>query len=112
MGKKRDYGASEGSPDACFGGPSLHTEKVLPTWYMKLDSTMLRPSIKVCQLILWLASGVSNEGGSSPLSLGPLAGWLFLGPGFRLGARWNRLDKTVKTRKKTGENGGKMGEIF
>ena len=33
---------------------------------------------------------------------------LFLGPGFRLGARWNRLVETVKTRKKrgkTGENG-------
>ena len=33
---------------------------------------------------------------------------LFLGPGFRLGARWNRLVKTVKTRKKrekTGKNG-------
>ena len=25
---------------------------------------------------------------------------LFLGPGFRLGARWNRLIETVKTRKK------------
>ena len=36
---------------------------------------------------------------------------LFLGPGFRLGARWNRLVETVKTRKKTGKNGGKMGEI-
>ena len=33
---------------------------------------------------------------------------LFLGPGFRLGAPWNRLVETVKTRKKrgkTGENG-------
>ena len=32
----------------------------------------------------------------------------FLGPGFRLGARWNRLGETVKTRKKRekrGENG-------
>ena len=25
---------------------------------------------------------------------------LFLGPGFRLAARWNRLGQTVKTRKK------------
>ena len=32
---------------------------------------------------------------------GPVGSWrLFLGPGFRLGARWNRLVKTVKTRKK------------
>ena len=33
---------------------------------------------------------------------------LFLGPGFRLGARWNRLVETVKTRKKrefSGKNG-------
>ena len=32
---------------------------------------------------------------------------LFLGPGFRLAARWNRLDKTVKTRKKWGKTGKK-----
>ena len=32
---------------------------------------------------------------------------LFLGPGFRLGARWNRLVETVKTRKKRGKTGGK-----
>ena len=36
---------------------------------------------------------------------------LFLGPGFRLAARWNRLGETVKTRKKRGKNGVKMGEI-
>ena len=35
----------------------------------------------------------------------------FLGPGFRLADRWNRLVETVKTRKKTRKNGGKMGEI-
>ena len=32
---------------------------------------------------------------------------LFLGPGLRLGARWNRLGKTVKTRKKRGKTGKK-----
>ena len=32
---------------------------------------------------------------------------LSLGPGFRLGARWNRLVKTVKTRKRRGETGEK-----
>ena len=32
---------------------------------------------------------------------------LFLGPGFRLGARWNRLVETVKTRKKRGKTGKK-----
>eukprot|EP01045_Picozoa_sp_COSAG04_P011403 COSAG04_NODE_734_length_10713_cov_2.619748_3_plen_96_part_00 len=32
---------------------------------------------------------------------------LFLGPWFRLGARWNRLVETVKTRKKREKTGGK-----
>ena len=32
---------------------------------------------------------------------------LFLGPGFRLGACWNRLVETVKTRKKRGKTGKK-----
>ena len=32
---------------------------------------------------------------------------LFLGPGFRLGARWNRLVETVKTRKKREKTGKK-----
>ena len=36
---------------------------------------------------------------------------LFLGPGFRLVARWNRLGEAVKTRKKREKNGEKMGEI-
>ena len=60
--------------------------------------------VSTIQLILWLASAVSNEGRSSPL-LVPLPP--FLGPGFRLGARWNRLGEAVKTRSK---NGGKRGE--
>ena len=37
---------------------------------------------------------------------------LFLGPGFRLAARWNRLGETVKTRKKrekTGEKWARYG---
>ena len=37
---------------------------------------------------------------------------LSLGPGFRLGARWNRLDETVKNAQNTGKNGGEMGEIW
>ncbi len=57
-----------------------------------------------CQLILWLASGASNEGPSSRvLALVPP----FLGPGFRLGARWNRLGEAVKTRKKRDFSGKK-----
>ena len=62
------------------------------------------PDQNASQLILWLASGVSNEGRSSRvLVLVPP----FLGPGFRLGARWNRLGETVKTRKKREKTGKK-----
>ena len=63
-----------------------------------------RRSRELIQLILWLASAVSNEGRSSPL-LVPLPP--FLGPGFRLGARWNRLGQAVKTRKKREKTGKK-----
>ena len=37
---------------------------------------------------------------------------LFLGPGFWLVARWNRLGEAVKTRKKREKNGEEMGEIW
>ena len=46
----------------------------------------------------------------SPTLLVPLP--LFLGPGFRFWARWNRLGEAVKTRKKRGKNGAKMGEMW
>ena len=36
---------------------------------------------------------------------------LFLGPGFWLVARWNRLGEAVKTRKNRETNGEEMGEI-
>ena len=47
--------------------------------------------------------------GAEGLNRRPPAGScrLFLGPGFRLGARWNRLVETVKTRKKREKTGGK-----
>ena len=55
-------------------------------------------------MILPPASGVSNEGRSSPLLvLAPP----FLGPGFRLGARRNRLGEAVKTHKKREKTGKK-----
>ena len=55
------------------------------------------------KVILPTASGVAYESRSSPLLvLAPP----FLGPGFWLGARWNRLVEAVKTRKKRGETGG------
>ena len=52
--------------------------------------------------------------GAEGLNRRPPAGAcrLFLGPGFRLGARWNRLVETVKTRKKrekTGEKWARYG---
>ena len=43
--------------------------------------------------------------GVEPRAEFSLLGQLFLGPGFRLGARWNRLVETVKTRKKRGKTG-------
>ena len=45
--------------------------------------------------------------GAEGLNRRPPAGAcrLFLGPGFRLGARWNRLGQAVKTRKKRGKRG-------
>ena len=50
------------------------------------------------KVILPTASGVSNEGGSSPLLVPlPAVSWPW---GVRLGARWNRLGETVNTRKK------------
>ena len=47
--------------------------------------------------------------GAEGLNRRPPAGpcRLFLGPGFRLAARWNRLVETVKTRKKREKTGGK-----
>ena len=38
----------------------------------------------------------------------PAVAW----PGFRLGARWNRLGEAVKTRKKREKRGERMGEIW
>ena len=68
------------------------------------------------QVILPTAPAVSNEGPSSellalaPANEGPsllVVVPLFLGPGFRLGARWNRLVETVKTRKRREKTGTK-----
>ena len=36
----------------------------------------------------------------------------FLGPGFWLGARWNRLGEAVKTRKKRGKTGKKWARYY
>ena len=64
-----------------------------------------RPRVRLeAQVILPTAPGVSNEGRSSPL-LGLVPP--FFGPGFRLGACWNRLVEAVKTRKKREKTGKK-----
>ena len=85
--------------------PDRPAEPIRPILFLP-DSWRVREipcrhcAVMACQLILWLASGVSNEGPSSRLLvLVPP----FLGPGFRLGARWNRLGEAVKTRKKRGK---------
>ena len=58
----------------------------------------------VSQVILPTASGASNEGPRSRvLGLAPP----FLGPGFRLGARWDRVGEAVKTHKKREKTGKK-----
>ena len=63
----------------------------------------LAPKIRP-QVILPPAPAASSEGPRSRvLVLVPP----FLGPGFRLGARWNRLGEAVKTRKKREKTGGK-----
>ena len=80
-------------------------------WPVVVELTGGKPhfSSGTLQVILPTAPGASNEGPRSRvLGLAPP----FLGPGFRLGARWNRLVETVKTRKrreKTGEKRARYG---
>ena len=60
-----------------------------------------------CQLILWLAPGVSNEGGSSPLLVPlPAVSWPWI-------PAWVSLEppRDGENAQKTGGNGAKMGEI-
>ena len=72
---------------------------------MRVDAEQDELALFMHQVILPAAPGVSNEGE------GVLPSWstcrLFLGPGFRLAARWNRLVETVKTRKKREKTGKK-----
>ena len=72
--------------------------------FLKSGSTRFACNADKGQVILPAAPGVSNEGRSSPL-LVPLPP--FFGPGFRLGACWNRLVEAVKTRKKRDKTGEK-----
>jgi len=72
----------------CFGGPAT------------VELLDLREEIR-CQVIRPIgAEGLDRRGPAGSCRL-------FLGPGFRLGARWNRLVETVKTRKKRGKMGQK-----
>ena len=62
-----------------------------------------------CQLILWLASGVPNGGGSSPLLVPlPAVSWPWV-------PAWGSLEpprRDGENAQKTGENGEKMSEIW
>ena len=65
---------------------------------MKRDATLADLRVQVIRPIG--AEGLNRRRPAGPCRL-------FLGPGFRLGARWNRLGGTVKTRKKRGKTGKK-----
>ena len=95
------------SARAALQGEQLR--QALSEW-QQLQATERRVDVIMAstKVILPPAPGVSNEGRSSEL-LGLVPP--FLGPGFRLGARWNRLVETGKTRKNRETNGGEMGEI-
>ena len=60
---------------------------------------------RASSLLLQVIPPIGAEGLSRRPPAGPCR--LFLGPGFRLAARWNRLGETVKTRKKRGKTGKK-----
>ena len=75
---------------------SLGVIRALEAWYTGVI-------IIVCMVFMYSAAQVTP-----PIQLNPVVSCrLFLGPGFRLGARWNRLIKTVKTRKKRDKTGKK-----
>ena len=62
-------------------------------------------SVAVAQHLLQVIPPIGAEGLNRRPPVGACR--LFLGPGFRLAARWNRLGETVKTRKKREKMGGK-----
>ena len=85
---------------------------------LKLRSFLLAlvalPNAAQLELLREFLGQVIPPIGAEGLDRRPPAGScrLFLGPGFRLGARWNRLVETVKTRKKrekTGEKWARYG---
>ena len=75
------------------------------------DASSWRPFAQADALLAEAARiQVIRHIGAEGLNRRPPAGAcrLFLGPGFRLAARWNRLVETVKTRK-NGKKRGKSG---
>ena len=62
-------------------------------------------SVAVAQHLLQVIPPIGAEGLNRRPPVGACR--LFLGPGFRLAARWNRLGETVKTRKKREKTGQK-----
>ena len=97
-----------GNPSVSVGGGSSDGHRVYLIYQGLIHQTRMATSgngtKRDVQVILPTAPGTSNEGRSSPLLvLAPP----FLGPGFWLGARWNRLVEAVKTRKQREKTGGK-----
>ena len=102
--RTKGVGCGAGSRTWWIGGRRLSTRQAAGS----------RPSRtrKVCsafQLILWLAPGVSNEGGSSPLLVPlPAVSWPWV-------SAWGSMEPSRpggENAQKTRKNGGKMGEIW
>jgi len=100
----------------CFWSPRLFSHRKIPVlsnpfWQKPLDGANGWLQGGSGHSLFWLCSSPAHAfrtPGVSPTRNGvraPLP--LFLGPGFRLAARWNRLGETVKTRKKREKTGGK-----
>ena len=76
-----------------------------------LRSASVKDSLAICSYFCWLEAFLKDPAAAPPPPVVPKTFPLFLGPGFRLGARWNRLGQAVKARKqreKLGENGRDM----
>ena len=72
-----------------------------------LRSASVKDSLAICSYFCWLEAFLKDPTAAPPPPVVPKTFPLFLGPGFRLGARWNRFGSAVKTHKKRGKTGGK-----
>ena len=104
------------STDSTRAETSVGPYRSTPAWVVRKTPSrscccaVSRPKegITTCQLILWLASGVSNEGPRSRvLVLVPAVSWPWV-PAWGLSEPSRRGGENAQ---KTGKNGGKMGKI-